>query len=81
MVRDINWNQKQRGVFFPIQQWSCHNNIVADKGLNLFDECAAECVHLCHQEEECTSSALGDSEMYIAGTIANSQTDRGCQLK
>ena len=54
---------------------------MADKGLNLFDECAAECVHLCHQEEECTSSALGDSEMYIAGTIANSQTDRGCQLK
>ena len=49
---------------------------MADKGLNLFHECAAECVHLCHQEEECTSSALGDSEMYIAGTIANSQTDR-----
>ena len=39
-------------VFFPIQQWTCHNNIVVDKGLNLFDECAAECIYLCPQEEE-----------------------------
>ena len=31
-------------VFFPIQQWPCHNNIVTDGGLNLFDDCAAECV-------------------------------------
>ena len=28
---------------------------MAEKGLNLFDECAAECVHLCPQEEQCTS--------------------------
>ena len=34
-----------------------HDNIVAYKGLNLFDECAAECVHLYPQEEECTSSS------------------------
>ena len=27
---------------------------MADKGSNLFRECAAECVHLCPQEEECT---------------------------
>ena len=27
--------------FFPTQQWPCHNNIAADKGLNLFDDCAA----------------------------------------
>ena len=27
--------------------------MISDKGLNLFDECAAECVHLCPQEEEC----------------------------
>ena len=62
-------------VFFQIQQWPCHNNIVADKGLNLFHECAAECVHLSSQEEECTSSSWGDSKMYRLGTIANSQTD------
>ena len=30
--------------------------MVSDKGFNLFDECAAECVHLGPQEEECTSS-------------------------
>ena len=29
--------------FFPIQHRPCHNNIVSKKGLNLFDECAAEC--------------------------------------
>ena len=49
---------------------------MADKDLNLLDECAAECVYLCPQEEKCTSFSWGDSEMYTAGTIANSQT--GC---
>ena len=49
---------------------------MVDKGLNLCDECAAECVHLCPQEEECTSSSRRDSKMYATGTIANSQTDR-----
>ena len=44
-------------------------------GLNLFDDCAAECVHLCPQEEECTFSSWGDSKMKTPGTIANSQTD------
>ena len=44
-------------------------------GLTFFGECAAECVHLCSQEEECTSSSLGDSKMYFPGTIAISQTD------
>ena len=34
-----------------------HSNKAADKSLNLFDECAARCVHLSHQEEECTSSS------------------------
>ena len=65
-------------VFFSVQQWPCHNNILADKGLNLFDECAADFVLLCPQEKECTSSSWGDSKMYTPGTIANSQT--GCQL-
>ena len=32
-------------------------NIMTDKGFNLFDECAARCVHLFPQEEECTSSS------------------------
>ena len=40
-----------------------NNNIVADKGLNPFDGFAAECVHLCPQGEECTSSSWGDSKM------------------
>ena len=55
---------------------TCHNNIVTDKGLNLFDDCAAECVHLCPQEEDCTSFSLGHSKIYTPGTIAISQRDR-----
>ena len=35
---------------------------MADKGLNLFDDCAAECVHLCPQEEKRTSFSGGDSK-------------------
>ena len=62
--------------YFPIQQRPCHNNIVTDKGLNLFDDCAAEFVYLFPQEEECTSSSRGHSKIYTPGTLANSQTDR-----
>ena len=40
---------------------------------NLFDECASRYVHLPLQEEECTSSFLGDSKMYTSGSIVNSQ--------
>ena len=32
-----------------------HTNIMTDKGLNPFDECASRCVHLSPQEEECIS--------------------------
>ena len=39
-----------------------------DKGFNLFDECAARCVHLSPQEEECTSSSGGDSKIYKSGS-------------
>ena len=46
---------------------------MVEKDLNLFDECVAECVHLCPQVEECISSSLGDSKIYTPGTIANSQ--------
>ena len=46
---------------------------MTDKGFNLFDECAARCVHLFPQEEECTSSSWGDSKMYTSSSIANSQ--------
>ena len=62
--------------YFPIQQWPCRNNIVTGKGLNLFDDCAAECVYLFPQEEECTSSSWGQSKICTLGTMANSQTDR-----
>ena len=46
---------------------------MTDRGFNLFDECAARCVHLRPKEEECTSSSWGDSKMYTSGRIANSQ--------
>ena len=46
---------------------------MADRGLNYFNECDAECVHLYPQKEECTSSSGGDSKMYTPGTIAKSQ--------
>ena len=29
---------------FPIQQWPCHNSIITERGLNIFDNCAAEYV-------------------------------------
>ena len=48
---------------------------MTDKGLNLFDDCASENVHLCPQEKECTSSSWGHREMSTPGTIANSQTN------
>ena len=50
-----------------------HTNIMTDKVFKLFDECAARCVHLFPQEEECTSSSWGDSKMYTSSSIANSQ--------
>ena len=46
---------------------------VLTRHTNLFDECAARCVHLSLQEEECTSSSWGDSKMYTSASIANSQ--------
>ena len=46
---------------------------MTDKGFNIFDECAARCVHLFPQEEECTSSSWEDSKMYTSDSIANSQ--------
>ena len=63
-------------AYFPIQQWTCHNNIETGKGLNLFDDCAAEYVYLYPQKEECTSSSWEHSKIYILGTMANSKTDR-----
>ena len=43
---------------------------MAEKGLNLLDECDARSVYLSPQEEECTSSFRGDSKMYTPGIIA-----------
>ena len=42
---------------------------MADKGLNLFDECAAGCVNLCIQEEECISSSWRGGKMCTPGTM------------
>ena len=44
-----------------------------EKKLNLFYKCAARCIHLSIQEEECAFSSLGDSNMHTCGTIANSE--------
>ena len=51
---------------------------MTDKGLNLFDDCAAECVYIypCPQEEQYTSSSRWYGKIYTPGTIANLQTDR-----
>ena len=49
---------------------------MTDKGLKLFDDCAAECVCLCPQEEECTSSCWGHSKICTPDTIANRQAER-----
>ena len=46
---------------------------MTDKESNLSDECAARCVHLFPQEEECTSCSCGDSKIYASKSIANSQ--------
>ena len=47
--------------------------MMSDKGLNLFDECAAECVHLLPQEEQCLFNSKMYNKMDTPGTIANSQ--------
>ena len=52
----INKKKKQQQlnslfVFFPTQQQPWHSNMMSGKDLNLFDECPAEYVHLCTQEE------------------------------
>ena len=47
---------------------------MAGRDLLFFDECAAKCVHLSHQEEECSAFSLGDrGTIYTSDTIANSQ--------
>ena len=46
---------------------------MADKGLNLFNECAARCLNLYPQEEDCNSSSWEDSKICTSGSIANSQ--------
>ena len=46
---------------------------MADKGLNLFGECASRHVNLSPQEKRTSSSGGRGSKMYKFGTIANSQ--------
>ena len=46
---------------------------MTDEEFNIFDECAARCVPLFLQEEECTYCSWGDSKMYTSSRIANSQ--------
>lgn len=59
-------------VFSNSKKTPIHSNIMADKGLNLFDEWSTECEHLSPHEEECSSSSWGDSKMYKTDTIVNS---------
>ena len=49
---------------------------MTDKGLNIFDDCAAEFVYLCRQEKEYISSSWCDIKIDTPGTIAYSQIDR-----
>ena len=44
--------------------------MMSDKGLNIFDVCAAECVHLPSGR---IVSHLPENKMYTPDTIANSQ--------
>ena len=44
--------------------------MMSDKGLNIFDECAAECVHLASGR---IVPHLPENKMYTPDTIANSQ--------
>ena len=47
---------------------------MTDKVFDIFDECAARCLHLFPKEEECTSSFWGESKMYTSRSITNPQT-------
>ena len=53
----------------------CHSNVMANKGLNLFNNCAARCVHLSPHEEGCFFLLCDGKVKCIckSGTIANSQ--------
>ena len=50
-----------------------HNNLIVDSGLNIFPDCAARCVYLSPEEEECTYSCWGEGKMNLSGSIANSR--------
>ena len=54
-------------VFYVLPR---HTNIMTDKGFNLFDECAARCIHLLPPEEECTSSSWRESKMWHLAVIS-----------
>ena len=84
LKRKINWNFKvllglnistikRLNFLFVFFSISTTTLTCCNKGLNLFDEYAAGCVHLCHQEEQWTSSSWGDNKTYLPGAIANSQ--------
>ena len=46
---------------------------MGDKGLNLFDECPAECVYLYPQEKEYTFSSWRDSKMYTPSKFTDTE--------
>ena len=46
---------------------------MAEKGFNLFDECASRCVHMSLRKKSATSFSWGDSKMYKFGSIVRSQ--------
>ena len=46
---------------------------MADKGFNLFYDCAARYVHLSHQQEEYTSFSWDVSKICTSGSADNSQ--------
>ena len=65
--------------FFFLELLLRHSNIIADKGFNLFGECAARRAHLPPQKKR--------ASFFFKGTVNRTthlaawQTHRGCQLK
>ena len=66
-------------TFFFLELLLRHSNIIADKGFNLFGECAARRAHLPPQKKR--ASFLFKGTVNRTTHLAAWQTHRGCQLK
>ena len=46
---------------------------MAEKGFNLFDECASRCVDMSLRKKSATSFSWGDNKMYKSGSLVSSR--------